>query len=139
MKKTIEVIGIIVQHEQSILLLHRSERETDPSLWGIPAGKLEEGETHSETAIRELFEETGIVLTEAGLNYVDTLDIEYESIIVKFPIFHKKFNEKPTIILDPNEHIGYEWITPKDALQLPNLMLDVDKIITDFCIANLKI
>lgn len=139
MKKTIQVVGIIAQYEQSILLLHRSEQETDPSLWGIPAGKVEEGESQSEAAIREFFEETGISVSSTEIDYVGTLDIEYAAVIVKFPIYHKKFSKKPAITLDPNEHINYQWITPKDALELPNLMLDVDKIITDFCISKLKI
>jgi 8-oxo-dGTP diphosphatase len=139
MKKTIRVVGFIAQYEDSILLLHRSEKETDPSLWGIPAGKREGIETDAEAAIRELSEETGIVLNESEISYVGKLDIEYETVIVEFPIFHKKFNEAPAITLDPNEHVDYKWIRPSEALELPNLMLDVDKIIKDFCIDILKI
>ena len=139
MKKTIRVVGFIAQYEDSILLLHRSENETDPSLWGIPAGKLEGTETDAEAAIRELSEETGIQLNESEISYVGKLDIEYETVIVEFPIFHKKFNQAPSITLDPNEHVDYKWIRPSEALELPNLMLDVDKIIKDFCVDILKI
>ena len=139
MKKAIRVVGFIAQYEDSILLLHRSEKETDPSLWGIPAGKSEGDETDTQAVIRELSEETGIQLNESETSYIGKLDIEYETVIVEFPIFHKKFDQTPSITLDPNEHVDYKWIRPSEALELPNLMLDVDKIIKDFCIDTLKI
>jgi 8-oxo-dGTP diphosphatase len=139
MKKIIRVVGCIFHHKDEVLILHRSEKETDPSLWGIPAGKVEKDEEDSEAIIREIFEETGLSIASNELRFLGQLDIEYETITVQFPIFYKKFNELPDIILDPREHIGYRWMTPRDILELPDLMLDVDKIIEDFCIGKLHI
>jgi 8-oxo-dGTP pyrophosphatase MutT (NUDIX family) len=121
------------------LLLHRSAIETDPDLWGIPAGKVESGESDLEAAVREIYEETGIKADPADLEYLGLLPIEYDTFTVEFPIFHLKFDERPEIILDPEEHIGNEWLTPGEILQLPNLMKDVDVIIEKYAIEKLGI
>lgn len=139
MKKVIRVTGCIITYKGKVLMLYRSEKETDPSLWGIPAGKVDEGESDIQAVSREVNEETGIILRLDELKYLGQLDIEYESITVQFPIFHKEFTKLPKITLDPEEHVDYAWMIPKSILELPNLMLDVDKIITDFCINKLKL
>lgn len=139
MKKIIRVVGGIISHNSQVLMLFRSEKETDPSLWGIPAGKVDAGESDTQAFSRELREETGISVDENEINYLGQLDIEYEKVIVQFPIFHKDFSILPDVTLDPEEHIDYAWMRPESILELPNLMLDVDKIITDFCINKLKL
>ena len=139
MKKTIRVAGCVMQHGNEILLLLRSAKETDPSLWGIPAGKVEQGETDSQAVIREVFEETGIKLKESEIESIGHLPIEYDTFIVDFPMFHVSFKERPDVILTPREHIDSQWITPEKALDIENLMKDVDVIINKFCVEKLKI
>jgi len=50
--------GIILQNFNNILLVFGKKSLK----WGFPKGHMEPGETEEETAIRELFEETGILL-----------------------------------------------------------------------------
>lgn len=51
--------GIIVEDDQGqILLQHRS----DEDIWGIPGGIMEIGESFSDAAEREVFEETGLII-----------------------------------------------------------------------------
>lgn len=47
---------IIFDNENNILL----QKRADVNLWGIPSGHVEPGETVTEAAIREVFEETGL-------------------------------------------------------------------------------
>ncbi|AVK84277.1 NUDIX hydrolase [Lysinibacillus sp. B2A1] len=48
--------GVIIERDHKILLQHR----LDVDNWCIPGGLMELGETFQQTAIREVFEETGL-------------------------------------------------------------------------------
>lgn len=57
------VAGIILDQNRRVLLMKRA----DNGLWGIPSGHVEPGETVEEAIIREIQEETGLVVTVARL------------------------------------------------------------------------
>jgi 8-oxo-dGTP diphosphatase len=58
-------------------------RRANPPLsgrWGFPGGVLELGETVAQGAMRELFEETGVIAEAAGpLTVIDTIDRDEEA------------------------------------------------------------
>lgn len=131
-KKTLRVVGCVIEHNDAVLMLFRSKVEKNPSLWGIPAGKVEGSETDSEAAIREIREETGIILKEEDLQYKGELPIEYPNMTVVFPVFKVVLEKEPAVTLSPREHVEYKWLAPQEVLKLPDLMQDVDVIIEKF-------
>jgi len=52
-------VGVIVLDERGRVLL---ERRSDCSWWGLPGGQIEPGETIEEAAVREVKEETGLMV-----------------------------------------------------------------------------
>jgi len=56
---SIEVAGCYCEYEDKILLLKRTPHKHQGDTWGIPGGKLDEGETPQIAVIREVFEEVG--------------------------------------------------------------------------------
>ena len=50
-------VYILAKDTGRILALKRSANVRSPCTWGIPGGKMEEGETPKQTAVREVFEE----------------------------------------------------------------------------------
>lgn len=60
--------GVIVTDGQQLLLGHASRSPR----WDIPKGVAQAGENLSDAAIRELREETGLVVTPSELTYVGT-------------------------------------------------------------------
>jgi 8-oxo-dGTP pyrophosphatase MutT (NUDIX family) len=55
--------GVLLVRENQVLL----QRRKDNGLWGIPGGSLEPGESLEEAAIRETYEEVGLVIDELTL------------------------------------------------------------------------
>ncbi len=54
--------ALLIRNEQNkFLFVRRSKhKKTLPNIWAFPSGTREEGETISETAVREAYEELGI-------------------------------------------------------------------------------
>ncbi|MCK5496569.1 MAG: RNA pyrophosphohydrolase, partial [Hyphomicrobiaceae bacterium] len=61
-------VGIILLNEQGLVWVGRRipkwEGDVSPSLWQMPQGGIDEGESPREAAIRELHEETGTTHAE---------------------------------------------------------------------------
>ncbi len=111
-----EVAGTFIEVGDEILLMHRHPDKPYGEKWGLPAGKLEKGETPHQAAAREIEEETGIQLTtlrSLGPLYVR---IEYDFI---FHLFAIRLNEKPQVLHEADAHIDFQWISPKKATTLP--------------------
>jgi ADP-ribose pyrophosphatase YjhB (NUDIX family) len=68
---------VVLRGERALVV-----RRANPPLagrWGFPGGVLELGETVGDGAMRELFEETGVVAEPAGtLTVIDTIDCDDE-------------------------------------------------------------
>jgi 8-oxo-dGTP pyrophosphatase MutT (NUDIX family) len=80
-----DVVRVVVLDSEDRVLLFHARDITLPELgtwWELPGGGIEDGETYVETAIRELREETGIVVVPDQLsepNWRRTATFRYRS------------------------------------------------------------
>lgn len=96
--------------------------------WQFVTGSVEAEETHLQTAVRETFEETGIVCREN-----DLIDLHLINIFEISLLWLKKYApgvthneevcfalrvEKRKILLDPVEHTDYVWVDYESALSM---------------------
>jgi len=114
-----------VMHDDNTLMLYRNKKENDyhEGKWNGLGGKLEAGETPEECAIREIYEESGLKVTEPEMKGLITFPMfdKIEDWYVFIFVF-KKF--KGDLIDSPEGEL--EWI-PNEKLTELNLW-DGDKI-----------
>ena len=104
-KKKLQGAAILVMNKEGhILLLKRSPASTfAPNQWGFPGGKIEEGETALQAAVRETEEETQLKVSQAS-----PLGI-FNSAVAGF--FANTF--EGTVVID-FEHTAWKWVAPND-------------------------
>jgi mutator protein MutT len=60
-------VGAIVHDTERRLLLIQRGHEPHPGLWSLPGGRVEPGETVEQAVVREVREETGLVVTAGAV------------------------------------------------------------------------
>ncbi len=96
-----------------VLLLQRSAEGDAAGSWCIPGGKIEEGETPEQAAVREVFEETGYRAGYAGTVHFRRVkdDVDFTTYLRRIEDeFLPKLNE---------EHDAYAWVKPDEVLSPP--------------------
>ena len=68
---SVEVAACYVEFNGKFLFLKRSVGKPQENTWGVPAGKIEKGETPRQAVFRETFEEVGIRLDEGKVGDVE--------------------------------------------------------------------
>ena len=74
-EKPIDCVGVICFRGEDVLLIKRGTAPRKGE-WSIPGGRIEAGESERDAALRELFEETGIMA--ALEDKVATIDARFE-------------------------------------------------------------
>lgn len=97
-------VSILVQSPQGTPLVRDPHKHPRP-FWKLPGGKNEPGETPAETALRELKEETGLVLAERDLGLVCEEDrtthffFLYKAVLASLPKLKKQGDEGEEVAL----------------------------------------
>ena len=126
----VKVSGCCCESEGRTLFLRRAKNTDYGGTWCYPAGKLNEGESPLVGARREVFEETHISLPKK-LVHLGTLFCLVADFAYTFDVFWKKFEVKPSIILNKKEHTEFRWVTMEEALELD--LIPGGKEVLDFC------
>ena len=117
----VRVIDAYIYHyskdKLSFLILKRSKTKIYEHLWQGVAGKIEKGETASQTAIRELKEETGLVPYKMFV--ADHVSTFYESDFDQVnlvPVFGIEVKSLDVILSE--EHCKFKWTTFEKAYDI---------------------
>ncbi|MDU7464198.1 MAG: dihydroneopterin triphosphate diphosphatase [Haemophilus haemolyticus] len=120
------LVVIYAKDTNRVLML---QRQDDPDFWQSVTGTIESGETPKNTAIRELWEEVRLEISENSTALFDCKEsIEFEI----FPHFRYKYAPNVTHCrehwfllameqeFEPvlSEHLAYQWVFPEQAIQM---------------------
>ncbi len=118
-KPTVEVASCYCEYKNKILLLKRHPSRPQGGTWGVPAGKLEKGESPREAVIREIYEEVGFAIDDDSLKEIGCLYIRLPHVDYVYHMFRKTFATEPEIDLGLDEHLEASWVTVSEALRMP--------------------
>ena len=128
MAKTIAAGIFLVNKEGYILICHPTNHAAD--FWSIPTGKVEEGESLVDAAIRETFEETNIDLSEcSGLKAMDAVTYTHKKKVLNPFIAWEPQNKEvdwSAFDIKCNSNVpedrggfpemdGYKWVSIEEA------------------------
>lgn len=131
-KSKFDIVSCFLEYNGKILLLHRQEHKPQGDAWGVPAGKVDVGETPHQAIVRELKEETSyVVAEEKKLLYFGKVYVRYPTYDFIYNIFHLPEEWEPRIIINPKEHKAFEWVSPTAAFEM-SLMPDLGDCIRLF-------
>ena len=120
--KEISVAAAIIKHNNKILCVQRGEHKFNyiSKKFEFPGGKIEEGETHKETIIREIKEELKMFIN---------VDESYITVKHQYPDFFLTMYtficscKNPSLIL--TEHIDYKWLAIPELKHLDWAAADI--------------
>ena len=124
-KRPISVLVLIHTPDRQVLLL---ERAGHPGYWQSVTGSQEAGESLSETARREVREETGIDIAAEGLSLKDWQQSNRFEIFLEWRhryapgvthntehIFSLELPQVRPVVLAPGEHLAHTWLPQAQA------------------------
>ena len=105
------IAGIVLWRGDEILIMKRAEGFASGG-WFIPAGHVEPGERPAGTAVRELAEETGIVLPPGALSLAEIMSYEHDGGLAHSALYNARCPDGTEPVLN-NEHAAARWMTPE--------------------------
>jgi len=122
-KQPVSTLVVIYTAALEVLLLERADH---PGYWQSVTGSRDDDELMSQTAAREVLEETGL---EAGR--FKLTDWHYQNVYEIYPVWRHRYPpgvtqntehvfglelpEKQPVKIAPREHLGYVWLPWQEA------------------------
>ena len=121
------VAKVVVKSDKGNILLLKSNYK---NTWQLPGGGAGDKESPEYAAIREVKEETGLVISISELTIKGTIYKPDEEMLFIVYEYNKALNEDIHIQVADSESTAYQFIDPNNALSL------MSKYYTDFWTEN---
>lgn len=103
--------GAVIRDGEGRVLLILRDQEPAMGRWSLPGGRLEEGETSAQAVVREVLEETGLVV-EAG-ELLATIDLG------RFLVDDYAVTVVGGELRAGDDAADVRWCTPEEMAELP--------------------
>lgn len=109
-----EAVSCFIEADGKCLYLLRNDDKSEGGKWGLPAGKLESGESKESAMIREIEEETGLKFEIEELDYVQPTFVKYPDYDFIFHLYRIVLKEMPDVVTNSDEHSYSNWFSPEE-------------------------
>ncbi|MDP2705621.1 MAG: NUDIX domain-containing protein [bacterium] len=130
--KKVQTVGVVVLKDKEVLLVENGSKSSHINgTYGLPAGKVDFGETHKQAAVRELQEETGLVTREDFLVPLKIFEatITQKSGPVHF-IWHTFLCTSYSGTPNVTEETIPRWVSLEELKNIKNLLPNVEAAVT---------
>lgn len=100
-----------------LLLKRAADARLGPGLWGLPAGKIEPGESAAAAALREMGEEIGPGHEVELLQYQGPLRDTYYGGVYEIHLFHRRWRSGEVVL--NHEHSAFAWVARERFAEYP--------------------
>ena len=100
----------------SVLAVQRAHTTRCPTAWETVHGRIEQGESPEQAAVREVREETGLAVRRL-YNVVVQPFYLHKLATVELAVVFAAFVSRTDPLVLGEEHMRYEWLSPDDALE----------------------
>lgn len=107
---------VVVIHEEEVLLL---ESWLGRKKFGLPGGGAKRHESPVAAAVRELKEETGIVVMERSLKRIGFYRYDHYGFKYNARVFSVELSSKPELVLRWPEIFDARWVPIGEAYAMP--------------------
>lgn len=109
----INVTCAIIEHNEKILVVQRSEFMKLPLKWEFPGGKIENNESKEACIKREIKEELNIEIKL--ISRLTPVTFKYPSVVINLTPFIATYLKGEIILF---EHKQYKWLLKEELLNL---------------------
>jgi len=128
-KPRTKAAGCFLEYNSHFLILRRSLGEHQEGKWGVPAGRVEQGETERDAVIREVREETGFIIQPDKLEFLQEVILYFPEKTTDFFAYRVKLESQITIVLNPQEHDAHAWVTGEECFARNDLIRGVRDVL----------
>jgi mutator protein MutT len=123
MRRLIHVANVVlINSENKILLLRRSDNLDRSGVWGFPGGMIDAGESSIVAAKREVFEETGIEENKYSINNQEIFLAQNIDQDVEITLFRAELLAPVKVTIDEYEHSDFNWFDTEKISEIESIM-----------------
>lgn len=108
-------IWTVNRNNNLLVTLRDPRKEQYPNKWEVTGGSALSGETSQEAAVRELREETGIVVTEDKLSFLGTYQEQFAFVDIYLLRLDISISD---LVMQEGETVGAKWITLEELYEM---------------------